>query len=88
MTAQWALLTNQTNIHKKIDKIMQKLETLGNDSRAIAQQTKYLAQLVQLARQDSQAMMYDMGQILLEVKKSSDRTEERVAQLLSESRKH
>ena len=100
------MATNQTNIHKKIDKIMEKLETLGTDSKAIAQQTKYLAQLVQLNKQDSarqhqeaqalaqrqhqdsQAMARDIGQILLEVKKSSDETAKRVAELLGESRKH
>ena len=44
------MATNQTNTLKKIDKTMEKLETLGTDSKALAQQTKYLAQLVVLAK--------------------------------------
>ena len=33
-------------------------------------------------------MLRDMGQILLKVKQSSDRTEERVATILAETRQH
>lgn len=47
------MATNQTNVHKKIDKLMQKLETLEDNDKAIAKQTNYLAQLVVLAKQDS-----------------------------------
>ena len=107
------MATNQTNVHKKMDKVLQKLETLEDNDKAIAKQTNYLAQLVQLAKQDSRAQMdnltqlvvlakqdsqrqhqesqtmaRDMAQILLEVKKSSDETAKRVAELLGESRKH
>ncbi len=33
-------------------------------------------------------MLHDMGQMLLEVRKSSARTEERVAEILAETRWH
>ncbi len=114
------MAANQTNVHKKLDKLLQKLNTLGDDDKALAKQTSYLAQLVALAKQDSarqhqesqamlremkrdsdrqrqesramlhesQAMLRDMGQILLEVKQSSDRTEERVAAILAGTRQH
>ena len=96
------MAANQTNVHKKMDKILQKLNTLENNDKALAKQTNYLAQLVVLAKQDSarqhqesqtmlresQAMLRDMGQILLKVKQSSDRTEERVATILAGTRQH
>ncbi len=47
------MAANQTNVHKKMDKILQKLNTLENNDKALAKQTNYLAQLVVLARQDS-----------------------------------
>ena len=96
------MATNQTNVHKKMDKILHKLNTLENNDKALAKQTNYLAQLVVLAKQDSarqhqesqtmlresQAMLRDMGQILLEVRQSSARTEERVAAILAGTRQH
>ena len=89
------MATNQTNVHKKMDKILQKLETLEDNDKAIAKQTNYLAQLVVLARQDSvnlhlgtERRLDDMAQILLEVKKSSDETAKKVAEILGETRKH
>ena len=102
------MAANQTSVHKKMDKILQKLATLEDNDKALLKQTNYLAQLVVLARQDSarqqqesQAMlresqtmlresqaMRDMGQMLLEIKQSSDRTEERVAAILAETRQH
>ncbi len=96
------MAANQTNVHKKMDKILQKLNTLEDNDKALAKQTNYLAQLVVLAKQDSarqhqesqvmlresQAMLRDMGQILLKVKQSSDRTEERVATILAGTRQH
>ncbi len=95
-------MASQKNIHKKMDKILQKLATLEADDRGLAKQTNYLSQLVVLAKQDSahqhqesrtilqesQAMLRDMGQMLLEVRKSSARTEERVAEILAEKRRH
>ena len=90
-------MANQTNIHKKMDKILQKLATLEANDKGLTKQTNYLAQLVVLAKQDSarqhqesQAMLRDMGQMLLEVKKSSERTEEMahdMGQMLLEVRK-
>ena len=90
-------MAGQTNIHKKMDKILQKLATLEANDKGLAKQTNYLAQLVVLAKQDSarqhqesQAMLRDMGQMLLEVKKSSERTEEMahdMGQMLLEVRK-
>lgn len=103
------MAANQTSVHKKMDKILQKLATLEDNDKALLKQTNYLAQLVVLARQDSarqqqesqamlresqtmlresQAMLRDMGQMLLEIKQSSDRTEERVAAILAETRQH
>ena len=96
------MAAKQTNVHKKMDKILQKLNTLENNGKALAKQTNYLAQLVVLAKQDSarqhqesqamhqesQAMLRDMGQMLLEMKQSSDRTEERVAAILAGARQH
>ena len=96
------MAANQTNVHKKMDKILHKLNTLENNDKALAKQTNYLAQLVVLAKQDSarqhqesqtmlresQAMLRDMGQILLEVRQSSARTEERVAAILAGIRQH
>ena len=95
-------MANQTNIHKKMDKVLQKLATPEANDKGLAKQTSYLAQLVVLAKQDSarqhqesqtmlqesQAMLRDMGQMLLEVKKSSERTEERVAEILADTRRH
>ncbi len=89
------MAVSQTNAHKKVDKILQKLNTLENNDKALAKQTNYLAQLVVLAKQDSarqhqesQAMLREMGQMLPEMKQSSDRTEERVATILAETRQH
>ena len=95
-------MAGQPNIHKKMDKILQKLTTLEANDKGLAKQTNYLAQLVVLAKQDSarqhqesqamlqesQTMLRDMGQILLEVRKISARTEERVAEILAETRWH
>ena len=47
------MATNQTSVHKKMDKILQKLATLEDNDKALAKQTNYLAQLVVLAKQDS-----------------------------------
>lgn len=96
------MAANQTNVHKKMDKVLQKLNTLEDNDKALAKQTSYLAQLVVLAKQDSarqhqesqamlhesQAMLREMGQILLKVKESSNRTEERVAAILAGTRQH
>ena len=96
------MAASQTNVHKKMDKILHKLNTLENNDKALAKQTNYLAQLVVLAKQDSarqhqesqamlresQAMLRDMGQILLEVRQSSARTEERMAAILAGTRQH
>ena len=88
-------MAGQPNIHKKMDKILQKLATLEANDKGLAKQTNYLAQLVVLAKQDSarqhqesQTMLRDMGQMLLEVRKFSARTEERVAEILAETRRH
>ena len=88
-------MAGQPNIHKKMDKILQKLTTLEANDKGLAKQTNYLAQLVVLAKQDSarqhqesQAMLHDMGKMLLEVRKTSARTEERVAEILAETRRH
>lgn len=95
-------MAGQPNIHKKMDKILQKLTTLEANDKGLTKQTNYLAQLVVLAKQDSarqhresqtilqesQAMLRDMGQMLLEVRKISARTEERVAEILVETRRH
>ena len=90
-------MANQTNIHKKMDKILQKLVTLEANDKGLTKQTNYLAQLVVLAKQDSarqhqesQAMLRDMGQMLLEVRKSSVQTESMVhdvGEMLLEVRK-
>lgn len=78
-----------------MDKILQKLATLEANDKGLTKQTNYLAQLVVLTKQDSarqhqesQSMLHDMGQMLLEVRKSSVRTEERVAEILAETRWH
>ena len=88
-------MAGQPNIHKKMDKILQKLATLEANDKGLTKQTNYLAQLVVLANQDSarqhqesQATLHDMGQMLLEVRKISARTEERVAEILAETRRH
>ena len=88
-------MAGQPNIHKKMDKILQKLATLEANDKGLAKQTNYLAQLVVLAKQDSarqhqesRTLLHDMGQMLLEVRKSSARTEERVAEILAETRRH
>ncbi len=95
-------MVGQPNIHKKMDKILQKLATLEANDKGLTKQTNYLAQLVVLAKQDSarqhqesqtilqesQAMLRDMGQMFVEVRKSSARTEERVAEILAETRRH
>ncbi len=85
-------MAGQPNIHKKMDKILQKPATLEANGKGLTKQTNYLVQLVVLAKQDSarqhqesQAMLHDMGQMLLEVRKSSARTEERVAEILAET---
>ena len=87
-------MAGQPNIHKKMDKILQKLATLEANDKGLTKQTNYLAQLVALAKQDSarqhqesRALLHDMGQMLLEVRKSSARTEERVVEILAETRR-
>ena len=90
-------MAGQPNIRKKMDKILQKLATLEANDKGLTKQTNYLAQLVVLAKQDSarqhqesQAMLRDMGQMLLEVRKSSVQTESMVhdvGQMLLEVRK-
>ena len=90
-------MVGQPNIHKKMDKILQKLATLEANDKGLVKQTNYLAQLVVLAKQDSarqhqesQTMLRDMGQMLLEVRKSSVQTESMVhgvGQMLLEVRK-
>ena len=90
-------MAGQPNIRKKMDKILQRLATLEANDKGLAKQTNYLAQLVVLAKQDSarqhqesQAMLQDMGQMLLEVRKSSVQTESMVhdvGQMLLEVRK-
>ena len=86
---------SQRRIYKKMDKIFQKLDALEDDDKALTKQTKHMKQLVILAKQDSErqrkksrAMRREMGQILLEVKQSSARTEERVAAILAGTRQH
>ena len=88
-------MAGQPNIHKKMDKILQKLAALEANDKGLTKQTNYLAQFVVLAKQDSacqhqesQTMLRDMGQMLLEVRKISARTEERVAEILAETRRH
>ena len=46
-------MASQPNIHKKMDKILQKLATLEANDKGLTKQTNYLAQLVVLAKQDS-----------------------------------
>ena len=58
------MAANQTNVHKKMDKILQKLNTLEDNDKALAKQTHYLAQLVALARQDS-ARQHQESQAIL-----------------------
>ena len=44
------MAASQTNVHKKMDKILHKLNTLENNDKALAKQTNYLAQLVVLGQ--------------------------------------
>ncbi len=44
---------SQMRVHKKIDKIFQRLDALEDNDKALTKQTKYLKQLVVLAKQDS-----------------------------------
>ena len=46
-------MANQTNIHKEMDKILQKLATLEANDKGLAKQANYLTQLVVPAKQDS-----------------------------------
>lgn len=71
-------MANQTNVHKKIDKILQKLETLEDNDKALAKQTNYLAQLVVLTKQDSvrqhqesMAVMTGISETLKEVSQNT-----------------
>ena len=43
-------MAGQPNIHKKMDKILQKLATLEANDKGLAKQTNYLARLVALAK--------------------------------------
>lgn len=58
------MAANQINVHKKMDKILQKLNTLEDNDKALAKQTNYLAQLVALAKQDS-ARQHQESQAML-----------------------
>lgn len=58
------MAANQTNVHKRMDKILQKLNTLEDNDKALAKQTSYLAQLVVLAKQDS-ARQHQESQAML-----------------------
>ncbi|MCY4386852.1 MAG: hypothetical protein OXC18_07070 [Desulfurellaceae bacterium] len=44
---------SQMRVHKKMDKIFQRLDALEDNDKALTKQTKYLKQLVVLAKQDS-----------------------------------
>ena len=87
-------MAGQLNIHKKMDKIFQRLATLEANDKGLTKQTNSLAQLVVLAKQDSarqhqesQTILRESQTVLLEVRKSSVRTEERVAEILAETRR-
>ena len=57
-------MAGQPNIHKKMDKILQKLATLEANDKGLAKQTNYLAQLVVLAKQDSACQHQESRTIL------------------------
>ncbi len=66
-------------MHKKIDEILQKLVMLEANDKGLAKQDSARQ------HQESQTLLHDMGQMLLEVRKSPARTEERVAEILAET---
>ena len=78
------MAANQTNVHKKMDKILQKLNTLENNDKALAKQTNYLAQLVVLAKQDSARQHQESQAMLREMKQDSDRQRQESQAMLRE----
>ncbi len=78
------MAANQTNVHKKMDKILQKLNTLEDNDKALVKQTNYLAQLVVLAKQDSARQHQESQAMLREMKQDSDRQRQESQAMLRE----
>ena len=76
------MAAKQTNVHKKMDKILQKLNTLEDNDKALAKQTNYLAQLVVLAKQDSARQHQESQAMLWEMKQDSDRQRQEAQAML------
>lgn len=85
---------NVTNVHKKLDRIMQKLSALDevrDEQREMRLQTRYLAQMVNISLQvlrDSRQAQEDLGVLVQEALKASRESAERTAAILAEIRKH
>ena len=92
---------NMTNVHKKLDRLIQKLGTLDeikNEQREIRLQTRYLAQMagasVQLLQEARRAtdrlaeMQSDIAVMAREALRESREANERIAELLATGRKH
>ena len=60
-------MANQTNLPKKMDKILQKLTTLEANDKGFAKLRNYLAQLVMLAKQDSARQQLEVRKSLAKV---------------------
>lgn len=83
------MATNQTNVHKKMDKILDKLSKLDNvdtSIRELKQQTNYLGQLVVLAKQDSQRQHQESMSMLKDVSQMARDTAVMAAEALRSSR--
>ena len=78
------MAANQTRVHKKMDRILQKLATLEDNDKALLKQTNYLAQLVVLARQDSARQQQESQTMLREMKQDSDRQRQESQAMLRE----
>lgn len=86
---------NMTNVHKKLDRILQRLSTLDerqlSERRRSDAQIRLLAQLVGAVQQEVRVIhqeAQDMSAVMMEALKASRESAERTAAILSEIRKH
>jgi hypothetical protein len=85
---------NLTNVHKKLDRLVQRLSAIDETQslvRQIAQTNRYLSQIVNqntaLLREVSQQTR-DIGTLAAEALRASRESAERTAEILAEVRKH
>lgn len=79
---------NMTNVHRKLDKILERLSTLDQqqmtERRRADAQLRMMAQLVSAVHREAR----DISALTVEALRASRESAERTAQILAEIRKH